>query len=171
MSPPVFKSRASPSSVKSISPFYDTKEEIWVLIRCRGRDTWFTSSKTEKDNRQLDCVQSRSKTLCGSDELRGCASARAGAARGWQHSKSSIGLLVNADVVRENAQKIESRFDPSEDTFRRGKKLNITEPSCEMLARFCNDPDHVSYRYSQPQHHTGGQADLSEAPERPQQGT
>lgn len=79
----------------------------------------------------LPCISSRSEPLGGSHELRRGTPTRARTVARWQHSKSAVRLLVNADVVRQDSQKVEPRLNPSESPLRGCEILDIAKTSFE----------------------------------------
>jgi hypothetical protein len=78
-----------------------------------------------------------------------------------QNAKSSICLLINANIVRQYRQEVQARLDPSKCPFRRGKQLYIAKASYEqkrhVLATKTMDALAASlYQYSQLQRRRDG---------------
>lgn len=74
-------------------------------------------------------ARSRSQALCSSHKLRRRTTARAGPVVRWQHAESSVGLLVDAHIMREDRQQVKARLNPAKRPLRRSQEFHIAEAS------------------------------------------
>lgn len=74
-------------------------------------------------------ARSRSETLGCTNQLRRCAATGTRAVGCGQNTKSAICCLVDANIVRENLEQVESILDPSKTPFRGGEQLGIPKAS------------------------------------------
>lgn len=79
---------------------------------------------------ELGLDGSRPEALCSANKL--CRRTAPRSIAGRQHSESSVRLLVDADVVGEDGEEVEARFDPAERPLGRSEELDVAEASLEI---------------------------------------
>lgn len=101
-----------------------TNHQVSVEFKCPTQ----TTLNIHPNGVLLDKIISISRAASYSSyELYRCGSCSTIA--GGQNAKSSICLLINANVVRQYRKKVQARLDPSKRPFRRGKQLYIAKTS------------------------------------------